>query len=436
MDNDSRQKDIEQYACRLMELARDTITVRFRFFSTALAGLKTEQKKGLRGFATDGSRIIYDPEYLLMVYMDEPNIAVRLYLHILLHCIFFHSYQYDKLFGKYWDYATDIAVENIILELDMPEASLARDGEAEERLRLLKRWVPELTAEKLYREFMINNPSMEMENEYSRLFALDLHGHWSKNDEKKSGAVITKEQWKQISERIRTELRTFSKRHTGTESLEINMDEATREHYNYREILERFAVQGEELMVNDDEFDYIYYTYGLMNYGNMPLIEPLEYRDTKKIKEFVIVIDTSASCRGDMVKGFLRRTYDILKNSESFFNKINVHIIQCDFEVRSDIKLNDERDFDKLFRNFKLKGFGATDFRPPFEYVDELIRTGELENIRGLIYFTDGYGIYPDKMPLYDVIFAFAGEDVNRQPVPAWAMKVVLEDEPDEYKAG
>ena len=77
----------------------------------------------------------------------------------------------------------------------------------------------------------------------------------------------------------------------------------------------------------------------------------------------------------------------------------------------------------------KLKGFGATDFRPVFEYVDKLTKQGEFENLKGLIYFTDGYGIYPERMPDYDVIFAFLDEDENRAPVPPWSMKVVLESD-------
>ena len=64
-------------------------------------------------------------------------------------------------------------------------------------------------------------------------------------------------------------------------------------------------VMGESVQMNDDEFDYIYYTYGLERYGNMPLVEPLEYKDSKKVREFVIAIDTSASCRGALVKSFL-----------------------------------------------------------------------------------------------------------------------------------
>ena len=75
----------------------------------------------------------------------------------------------------------------------------------------------------------------------------------------------------------------------------------------------------------------------------------------------------------------------------------------------------------------KLTGYGATDFRPVFDHVEELKNRGEFENLKGLIYFTDGYGIYPERMPDYDVIFAFLNEDENRTPVPPWSLKVVLD---------
>ena len=39
-------------------------------------------------------------------------------------------------------------------------------------------------------------------------------------------------------------------------------------------------------------------------YGNVPLVEPLEYRDDKRIREFVIAIDTSGSVQGDIVQSF------------------------------------------------------------------------------------------------------------------------------------
>ena len=192
-------------------------------------------------------------------------------------------------------------------------------------------------------------------------------------------------------------------------------------------------VMGERMGVNEEEYDYIYYTYGLNTYGNLPLVEPLEYREEKRVREFVIAIDTSASCKGAIVQTFLKKTYSILKSRDNFFTEVNIHIIQCDNQIRQDTKITNNDEFEEFCRSFKLKGFGTTDFRPVFKYVDELIAKGEFENLKGLIYFTDGYGDYPEKMPDYDVMFAFLAEDDLAPKPPVWAYKIILQ--PEELEA-
>mgnify|MGYP000579853267 CR=1 FL=1 len=82
-----------------------------------------------------------------------------------------------------------------------------------------------------------------------------------------------------------------------------------------------FAVFHEELAVDDDSFDYNFYTYGLRLYGNMPLIEPLESKEVKKIEEFVIVIDTSMSCSGELVRKFLEEPMVYLVKARTFLRK-------------------------------------------------------------------------------------------------------------------
>ena len=313
--------------------------------------------------------------------------------------------------------------------MQLSGVTLEQDADAVRKLRVLQEDIGSLTAERIYR-YLRHNPLTPNEcAELSRLFQKDVHTLWRPKEE----LAISMEQWKKISERVKADLKSFTKARTGAEALEKNLEETTRDKYDYTEILKHFTVMGEDITVNDEEFDYIYYTYGLEHYGNLPLIEPLEYKETKKVREFVIAIDTSASCRGSLVQAFLQKTYSILKGTENFFHKINVHIIQCDNEVQSDTKITSDEDFEQFIKYGKLNGFGATDFRPVFAYVDKLQRQGEFENLKGLIYFTDGYGIYPERMPDYDVIFAFLDEDENRAPVPPWSMKVVLESESLEY---
>ena len=79
----------------------------------------------------------------------------------------------------------------------------------------------------------------------------------------------------------------------------------------------------------------------------------------------------------------------------------------------------------------ELKGEGGTDFRPAFTYVDEMIRQHAFEHLRGMIYFTDGRGIYPAKRPVYETAFVFMEEEYEDVDVPPWAIKIILEEGQD-----
>ena len=57
------------------------------------------------------------------------------------------------------------------------------------------------------------------------------------------------------------------------------------------------------------------------------------------------------------------------------------------------------------------------------------METRELENLGGLIYFTDGQGTYPKTKPDYDTAFVFVDDAFAEHLVPSWAMKVLLESE-------
>lgn len=94
-------------------------------------------------------------------------------------------------------------------------------------------------------------------------------------------------------------------------------------------------------------------------------------------------------------------------------------MIQCDCDVTRDVKITSIRDIDRAFEEFVTRGFGGTDFRPVFKYVDELVRTRELANLKGLIYFTDGLGKYPVTPPAYETAFVFVDDTPRERKVPA-----------------
>ena len=414
---------------KIINAAHNSILLKLRFLEIAMGNLEWVPSNKLllvegRGYACDGKSIFYDPEVMLADFKHDQERIVNLYLHIILHMIFHHNYEYDKKNTASWDLATDIAVWAVMMDLDTYRDSSDEDAERRLKLKTLRKRCPQLSAQKLYRLFLLEPPSRDEDSTLKRLFSIDSHSRWMQPEK----LEISMEQWKKITERVKADLKSFSKNKAGGESLMLELAEATRQKVDYSKFLKQFMMRSEAMHINDDEFDYVYYTYGLEVYHNMPLIEPLEYKDVNRINEFVIALDTSASCRGKVVQDFLQKTINILKSEDTFFKKMNVHIIQCDNQVQSDTVITCDEDFEYFLKNGKLTGFGSTDFTPVFEYVDELRGKGELKALKGLIYFTDGYGTYPARMPDYDVAFVFLDEDDRSPAVPAWAAKVVLDE--------
>ncbi|MBQ3008058.1 MAG: hypothetical protein IJD80_00585, partial [Oscillospiraceae bacterium] len=459
----------------------------------------------------DGRTIKYNPLYVLRMYKKNKNLVTRTYLHMILHCTFLHFYVGPQINQNLWNIACDIAVENILRQLETTEEYLQidPDPEKEAALEKIKENVDKLTAEKIYRWLLDSDMSEEeMENLFV-LFTNDDHSCWydmihkpqeltkddlkndkddkpmmedpsgepeegdgepepdddaeseedermqeNESDNKETGEdgrnaseeemdemgdegnqEVNKdmedlmEEWEDVAKHMDLDLETFSKE-AGSRvgDLLLNLRNVTREKYDYRAFLKKFASMGEKMMIDDDEFDYIYYTYGLTLYDNMPLVEPLEYKETNVVKEFVIAIDTSFSVHGDEVEAFLRKTYNILKAPESFSTRINLHIIQCDVKVQHDEKITSQAELVRYMSDMLLYGFGGTDFRPVFEYVDELIANKEFTNLKGLIYFTDGFGEFPQRAPSYKTAFAFISDDPMFDPVvPPWAIKLILD---------
>ena len=442
-----KQEKLNKLAKDVLILSRNTLLVNLRFLDAALSQFELfpiEESSLL----TDGKHILYNPRHILENYKMAKEIPVRDYLHIVMHCVFKHMYMDPTLNRPYWDLACDIAVENVITELNLKAVTTVRERQQAQYIAAIKKELKHVTAEKIYSYLRQAVPDPNKIADIRGLFYADNHEIWymttteieerfglsseSGEGEGKSGesglSVGMAAVWQTISERMQVDLETFGKqRGILPGAMTQNLAAVNREKYDYTAFLKKFAVMGEAMKINDDEFDYIFYTYGLQLYEKMPLIEPLEYKEIKAIKEFVIAIDTSGSTSGELVQKFVQKTYNILKSTESFFTKINLHIIQCDADIQEDKKITCQEDFDEYLKTMQIRGLGGTDFRPVFQYVERLRKDKEFANLKGMIYFTDGYGEFPAKKPDYDTAFVFIDDEYNNPDVPPWAIKLILQ---------
>jgi predicted metal-dependent peptidase len=419
---------------RILQLSRDQLMLAMKYISIALNRLKLKPAAEFNGFATDADSFFYNPADVLMVYKEEKSRIARIFLHSVIHCLLNHPFRLKDRDAALWNICADIATESIVLEFEAKQFSLRQDTKKASLLASFKSSIGFITAEKLYRFFKSSETGSEDLSEIADLFFADDHSFWNKavigqKDEAQSiqagssGAELQLE-WDTLLDLENKRSGTGQEDTAGLLGLLLAATgKECKEKQSYREFLKRFIVTDEEIKTDPEEFDYGLYSYGLQLYDNMPLIEPLEYKEVEKIKELVVAIDTSGSCQGLLVREFLRKTYDIMKSTENFFHKTNMYIIQADDRVRSSRHITCDEDFDKYLRHEKLAGFGETDFRPVFHHVDQLIRDGHLQNLKGLIYFTDGFGVFPEWAPSYDSVFVLIKGNNNAKEVPAWAIK-------------
>ncbi len=419
--------DVVSICVEILSDARNELYMNMRFLDVALSSLYFQADPACAGVGTDGYGIYYHPEYLMGLYRRGRVYVNRAYLHMVLHCLFCHMDTRGKRAEDYWNLACDIAMESIIDGMYQKCVHISPTPfRRETYLRLGKR-LKVLTAEGIYRELQ----AMELnEQQYMRLaseFIVDDHRYW-KEEKRSPNQQPRKNKWDKNREQMQTNMETFAKENSNDNGDLLEQVRAeNRQRYDYKRFLRKFAVLKEELQADPDSFDYVFYTYGLELYGNMPLIEPQETREVYRVEDFVVVIDTSMSCSGELVRRFLEETYSVLCESESYFTKINVHIIQCDEKIQDDHVVTSREEMAEYMEHFTIRGFGGTDFRPAFEYVNALIRMGRFHKLKGLIYFTDGEGIFPVKRPPYDTAFVFIKDNYTDISVPPWAIKLILE---------
>ena len=403
-----QELDVVGLCTRILQNSRNELYLNMRYLDLSLSSLGFEMDPACRGLGTDGFVIYYHGEYLCDLYRRGRVLVNRAYLHMVLHCLFCHMDTMGRREGRMWNLACDIAAESVIdglylkcIHIQTPPFRMDWYGRLRQRLQVLN-------AEGVYKAL----EEMKLtERQLERLeagFLVDDHQYWQLPPDAPKTGVVRQNQWSNNREKLQTEMETMgNQQDEDTKSLLEQVQVENRSRYDYRRFLQKFSVLREEMQVDEDSFDYVFYTYGLSLYGNMPLVEPLESKEVSRIEDFVLVIDTSMSCSGDLVRRFLEETY----------------------RVQQDRRITCRQEMEEYMQEFSIIGQGGTDFRPAFEYVNQMLGRGEFHRLKGLLYFTDGEGIYPVKRPVYDTAFVFVKEQYTDISVPAWAMKVILEPE-------
>ena len=387
----SDKKEQEFLGKKILQNCRNELYLDFPYLDGAFAGLEYEADSSIMSIQTDGEKIYFNPVFLLKKYAEDPETVRHGYLHMLLHCLYLHIFMKPDKDISQWDRDCDSFVEDLI----------DKAIQEKECRSLKKRWLDDTE---------VADPGF------------DDHTLWQRTAEQVSGGRRTKEKWERIlAYTSRNKTGTRSRAGTQTRNRQEELDEIYRSKYDYRKFLKQFCRLREEVELDTESFDYIFYHFGMEHYGNLPLIEPLEYKEVNRLEELVIAIDTSGSCSKETVQRFLGETYSILSEKENFFRRMKVYIVQCDCFIQKVDVIHSEEEWKEYSRAVTIQGRGGTDFRPVFELIRQEKEHRELKSLRALIYFTDGDGIYPRQKPDYETAFVFLNRTDKMKLVPAWA---------------
>lgn len=285
--------------------------------------------------------------------------------------------------------------------------------------------------------FDINNNSNQQGNQTGNGTQT---GYQSKSEIQKQTSNIIEESkakdWKTTLKLVKSQMETtYREVFQNSENMKDTLNYLYKEQYDFSTWLRKFSHISEIPEEDEDSFEYGIYDYGARTFGDKLLIEYPETKQDFKIEDFVIALDTSGSCSGEIIKKFINKVYSILTEDKMFAKRLHVHIIQCDCEIREYVVCENLREVDSYLRTFTAKGLGGTDFRPVFDFIESKLRDGSIAKLDGILYFTDGWGSMPTHSLGVKTAFVYLYSDLEHPTTPPWIDDYVIDEKDIDYKS-
>ena len=418
----AEETELNRQAVEIIEWSRRKLSVKLPEFLPAIYLLPLRPSGAEGSLWTDGETLYYHPETVVRDYLGRKDAIAAQLMHIMAHGLLGHISRRQGQNPQLFDAVADAKAAAFVHRLP---AALTPSWKKETRKHVEA--MDQLTLEAAY----LAPESQEEAEELVRKslpLRMDNHDAWTPSSDEHNG-TMARDLWSAAARQVAAAL-AQSGRGSQYGSLAGELCEEYRDveesGVSYREFLRRFCVRRERQEVDPDPINAIWYRVGMDLTGNAPFIEPEELREDAPALDLAVALDTSGSCCGEVMRGFLEELLAILRDAGG--PRVELTLIQCDADIQRVQTLSGEDTADGLMRAFSVLGFGGTDFRPVFDYVNAQRQDPEGRHFRGLLYLSDGFGDFPDRAPDYPVAFLFPkGEemwDADWFEIPKWVTQV------------
>lgn len=371
--------------------AKAKLLVEYPYFGTLASKISLEVNDDIESFKSDGKKIEYREEYLADLELSEIEFILA---NGAMHKALAHEDRKNNRSGWLWRMATDIAINDMLLEngMDMPYG-------AEYRKRFAGMYAEEIYAE-LKDDILRDDEDLEYEADDSE------------DVEQNSEQQNQNEQQQQTEEELQEEI--LQEQLMAEEA--ISLLEQKFQSGEVPESIERFFDIGDFGKVNwRDELRDAIDKYYRDDYAIMPPSKKLLYQgiylpsNISNTFKLVVAIDSSGSIDEELLNQFLSEVNFLMEHVQNY----QIDLIVCDDKIHSHQTFYSGEPLD-----VKVVGSGGTDFRPVFEFVEQ-----NIDEVKLLLYFSDLEGIFPKESPNYEVKWITQKE----QEIPFGTL-ILLED--------
>ncbi|MDD5052696.1 MAG: VWA-like domain-containing protein [Sulfuricurvum sp.] len=366
---------------QLLLKAKSLLTVKYPYFGMLASRLKHESSDALSGYASNGVRFIYNPEFIERRSVDE---VMFILTNSVLHHVLSHQQRRLNRKGKLWQLATDFAINNLLAKNGFPIPVGANYNKEYEGMY----------AEEIY-------------DALKELYVGDQGDAYGSADNSTPQGSNGSENTDEVDD---------SQAFSALENIEDELDAQTESQWQYAAAIAQEVAQKKGAMplglerlgkkIKPSDVDWRFELYNAVNrhmrnnYSFMPPNKKHIYRGfalpslTSDTLSLCVAIDTSGSIDDVLLGAFMEEFKSIMQN----FPSIKIELIIADAKVHAHHSFQGGEKMD-----FRLKGGGGTDYRPTFDYVE-----ANLPMTTMLLYFTDGEGSFPRIPPRYEVLWALS----------------------------
>jgi len=413
--------------------ARVQTLFKFGFFSQLLLRLNIEENPSIDTMATDGKRIMYNPDYVRVDTVLNPLYVMSDLVHETLHNALGHPFLTDETKDyTLLNIATDIVVDSKILLSGLPippwSVILHIDPFTGEHfdepipeskvMGLVQKYVQMGTLE-IY-DLLAKNLKQQMRQQLQSMYGASYGTGQNSSSQGQQGTGNSNNQGQQSRDKHPTGIHSHSmwEQVKNDENLMLgwreNIITAIMSQIMSRgdvpagfereyQILNRNKFPWKQMLYKFLHFKPVDYMMPPYNKKTLPFDIPLPVERTQALENIVIAIDTSGSIDYDSLSKFMSEVNYIL----SVHPNSSGYIATCDADVYEMVHFEGKIDLNQV----KIHGGGGTDFRPLFKKIEE-------KNIRPsvMVFFTDGDATYPEEAPKYPVMFVIKSK--YNKPAP------------------